>query len=742
MRNALLLLFLAISLTSYSQSARYRTIIPLLDTVETQIWNSIPQAPFSPTTTLTYASISSGSGGIASGDIGGHTDIGVSGVWDRMRIDNLSNIRITNINASTQIGNRDHGNWEDWICFDAINGSNNVEVWGKSVNEPFWLDGNDNGGFSWIGGASQSIIKGYNILATNQGWASIFMNSGNGYDSIEVIGFKNFGADDDGEVTYVGETDKDNTIGTVKWAHLKDIVGYGRGRDGNQMNNHLNLNIDAITVHNVGLANMSSQRALFQYQNSRGIVKNSIFHNAPSAGIIAGHGLVLFNNYYRWESGNLIHQNISTEYSGISNPDKLPGRNRLPVFYIECDFAPEATGYITVQDSESDIVLIDCNFNSNMGGGIFQDSRSDGTTHSLQNVNGTTGATIPEPTYTNFTPTDHANSGLCIEEYHYDKARGFRTKDSRKRAVPVFEVISITPLTDIEVDEGTAFVDIPLPRVVQVTIDGTILSSPINVKLPVTWDEGDYDGDVQDTYEITGTFDLPSWYIIKNTGVLTATIDVEVVEPDLSFNPYLESDLVAGFNPLDAVSDLVAGTPFWTNRGSGSNAGLSVATALPTSVNASTRTGKGVQFVKASGQGMGYGTGTVTSPFESWYEVITPSSFSGTNTIHANGSTPRVDFRSGGQIHLNGTATGINLSASTRYVIRVVSDGASSSITLNNGTPATVVLGSSSNGSSTPKLGTAYSAGSYLDGVLGDILQFENIKDSTFIGNMWDWFGF
>lgn len=708
-----------------------------------QIWNDIPIAEFTPTTTITYAGIASSSGSIVDSDITGHTDIEISGVWDRLRANALigtpeTPIRFINEDAATRIGNRDHANWEDWLCIDALNGSNFCEFWGKSVDAPLWLDGNDNGGFSWIGGANNATIKGYNLLITNQGWASIFMNSDNGYEFIEVIGARNFGADDDGEGTYLGTTTKTDSLGTTAYCHIKDFVSTGRGRDGNQANNHYNLQIDGITIYNVGISDMSGQRALFQFQNCRGIVKNSIYHDAPSAGVIASHGMVFFNNYYKWASGNIIHQNIASEYSAVTLPEKLPGRNRLPVFYIECDFDPDSEGFLNIQDSESDIILIDCNFSANIGTGVFADGRADTVTHSLQNINGTTEAVIPEPTYSNFNPTDYNNHGKAIDAYHYGKARGNRTHDSRKRPVPTFEITSVSSLSDVNVSEGTSFSSVPLPQVVQVTLDGGF-----NCKLPVTWAEGDYNGDVQDTYTLTGTFELPSWYIIKNTGDFTATIDVNVVEP--AFNPFTDIAWVAAFNPVDAEADLAAGTPFWTNHGSGTNAVQGSATTVPSSVNAATRSGKGVSFSNAGGTGLQYGTGTVNEPFETWIELITPASFSGTQRIYANGSQTRLTINSSGGLLLAGTtdvSTGITLSANTRYVLRIVNNGASSSITVNNGTPVGVTI-TAQNGSSTPKLGHAYSAGSgHWTGIMGDFFQKSTALSSGEISDMWEWFGF
>lgn len=735
MRQLILALLITISSAADAQINKVRWFVLSNSTgsapAPTYEWNPIDTAAFTPTTTLTY----SGSGSINSAAISGHNDIGLDGVWNRVRIDGITSLkRFVNADAATQIGNRDHADWENWISFDAINGSNNIEVWGKSITEPFWIDGNDNGGMAWIGGGHNSVVKVRNVIATRMGWASLFMNGNIHYRYVDVAGFRNFGAPNDGEGTYFGITDK-TTFYLYDSLKVKDFITYGRGRDGIQANNHWKLNYDGITVHNVGIADMSGQRALVQFQNARGFLSNSILHDAPSFGVVAGHGLVFYNNYFRWNSGALILQNISTEYASAP-ADSVVGRNRLPLFFINNDFDPEtSTNVITAQDSEADVVMINNRYSTNVSA-TFSDGRGDTGTHSLQDIGAETGVTFTEPTYTNFDSADYDNHGKAIDAYTYGKARGFRTKDSRKTPIPTFDIVSVSTLADIEAQEGTAFEDLTLPAVVQVSIDGP--GDPINVKLPVVWAEGSYDGDVQDTYTLTGTFYLPTWYIIKNPSTLTATVDVNVVEP--YFNAFTDIAWTAAFNPLD-----YNGTT-WTNQGTGSNASQGSASALPTyTTGLTTRSGSGVVFTNSPQTGLQYTSGTVTEPFETWIEIITPSSFTGTQRIYANGSATRCTINSSGQILVAGTSdvsTGLTLSTNTRYVLRIVNNGASSSITANNGTPLTFTI-TAQNGSSTPKIGHAYSAGSgHVNMTLGDLFQKSGLLDAGQQTSMWDWFGF
>lgn len=708
-------------------------------------WNDIPYATFTPEQTVTYGGTSSGN--ITSGVIGTNTLIAVDGLWDRLVGNGVSGadednaIKVVNADADVRIGNAAGAYATSDKCIKSLNNANYWEFWGKSPTEPLWLRDNDDGGLNWEAIAGDGVtIKGYNLVMENMGWGSVFMNTGDNtkkYKKVYLQAIRNKGLVTEGEgLTYVGSTNK-TTYSVFDEFTIKDGVSMDRGSDGAQFNSHKLLTVDGITIANVGRQSppVGGQENLLQAQNTQGFIMNSVFDSGYRFLVSCGHGLIQFNNYYRWDANTGQEQSIVTEYGAST---QWVANSRLPRWYIECDFAPDAsTNLFTVHEDKCDIILYNCNLTSNVSG-AFTDSRSDTGTHSLLNINSTTGATIPEPAYLS-TDLNSPDFGKVIDTYHYGKARGNLTKDSRKRSIPNFDVVSITAPSGITVPEGTSFASLNLPKVVTVLIEESI-----TVHLPITWVQGAYDPDVQDIYTLTGTLDLPDWYIIKNPLSVQTTIDVEVVEP--SFNPFLESDIVAGFDPAGAVADLAAGTPFWTNQGSGDNAAQSTATAVPTSVTeASFRSGYGVQFVKASSQGLGYGTGTVTTPFETWIEFRTPASFTGfsTGTLLANGTTPRIDINISGtnNLRLNGTVTGITLAASTTYVIRVVSDGASSTVTVNNGTPVSVSIGASS-GSSTPKIGMAYAATSYYDGLIGDIFQFENVKDSTFVSNMWTWFGF
>lgn len=86
------------------------------------------------------------------------------------------------------------------------------------------------------------------------------------------------------------------------------------------------------------------------------------------------------------------------------------------------------------------------------------------------------------------------------------------------------DITSIVVSEPINVDDGTAFIDIDtLPETVECIFeDGSIES------LPVSWVEGSYDPDIPDTYTISGT--VAGTNKRTNSQSLTASIDVTVVD--------------------------------------------------------------------------------------------------------------------------------------------------------------------------------------------------------------------
>ncbi len=108
------------------------------------------------------------------------------------------------------------------------------------------------------------------------------------------------------------------------------------------------------------------------------------------------------------------------------------------------------------------------------------------------------------------------------------------------------EVVSVSAITDIEVEFGTDFGDVPLPDEVPVT-----LSDNSNIIVDVDWDEGPYDSSTAGDYDLTGELvNLPG--DVTNPANLTASVTVTVAEEDVVFDPeatvYNRTDLIRELN--------------------------------------------------------------------------------------------------------------------------------------------------------------------------------------------------
>lgn len=84
-------------------------------------------------------------------------------------------------------------------------------------------------------------------------------------------------------------------------------------------------------------------------------------------------------------------------------------------------------------------------------------------------------------------------------------------------------IISVSTLDDIEVNQGTVIDDINLPNSVTVTLEDNSI-----IELRVSWDTSNYNSDILGTYQLVGTLELIEG--ISNTNNLTATINIIVKE--------------------------------------------------------------------------------------------------------------------------------------------------------------------------------------------------------------------
>lgn len=125
--------------------------------------------------------------------------------------------------------------------------------------------------------------------------------------------------------------------------------------------------------------------------------------------------------------------------------------------------------------------------------------------------------------YNATSPTDHTITGVIQLIPDTANTAGVLATILVTVEEEVHDVVSVATQANITVPVTTAFEDIALPSTVNVTLDDASV-----VAMEVTWDEGSYDPDVEDTYPITGTLTLPDH--VANPGSVTAAINIVVVD--------------------------------------------------------------------------------------------------------------------------------------------------------------------------------------------------------------------
>ncbi len=113
---------------------------------------------------------------------------------------------------------------------------------------------------------------------------------------------------------------------------------------------------------------------------------------------------------------------------------------------------------------------------------------------------------------------------------------------SAEYEIPEGNIQSVQDFDGFEVDLGTTFEELTLPEQVSVTLDD---ANETVVELEVEWAQGDYDGNTEDTYTLTG--DIIVVGAITNTDELTARIEITVVEE-------IEVLKIVSVQPLDAIT--------------------------------------------------------------------------------------------------------------------------------------------------------------------------------------------
>lgn len=589
-------------------------------------------------------------------------------------------------------------------------------------------------GFQGTGQAGGTSFSGTDLILVHAASPGIQFN-GDGdagtYDSIyfksiRIVGNPALDGSGTTEGFYGGDTSLGGTAGLTRWLWVEDMHIQNTTWDLMQMNGINTANVINVTGDRGGLENVSGQRGLFQAQNIGHLnLSYSIFWDAVRTFQIATRSADIEHNLW-YASDVALYQDLVND---AGYDEHIAPQDTLVYFNSNEIYSKVARTYgIQVSEDSTVFIFINNIVDADSITTFIQDSRSS-PVYPLYEINTKRQSRpINDITY-NSTDSTNAEAYKIQNDYLYDKGYGYRVP-AKTKVEP--DIYSFTPTTA----EAGDSVDIVGDRFTGA--DSVFFEYTKAIGFRVVNDE-------LIRVAVPSGIDAPEVgdkiIIIVYVNNLAGAKYGFTVDPGvLPFNPYTDISWVAAFNP----TEFSAGT--WPNSGSGSDASQGSAAALPTQVSGlSTKSTYGLSFVNSSGTGLQYTSGTVTEPFETWIEIITPSSFTGTQRIYANGSATRCTINSSGQILVAGTSdvsTGLTLSTNTRYVLRIVNNGASSSITANNGTPLTFTI-TAQNGSSTPKIGHAYSAGSgHVNMTIGDLFQKSGLLDSGQQTQMWNWFGF
>lgn len=400
------------------------------------VYVDIPSAPTDGnSSTLTYTN----PGNITSGTTQRKL---LSGVWEQARLFGLTGTELTPKLVTNLDGNhRITGAFANHALANSSGGDHFI-VHGKSPSEPYVIDGNNicTGGVQLTATAGGIHGKYKNIVVKDTTFASLFMNS-NGilsggdastppisdvfYQDIELSHVRAFGPH--GETRYNGRTQKDSAAIFNNYTERHGL-GYGSGWDLGQWNWHKNLLLENLTLYNGGLLLESSQDNCVQFQNVVAIIRNCIFHAAPSLCNIFAMNILFDNCVFVWSKNQPgYHGDYLTAYGTGARITPTPTYTR----YQNCEFISlGGSPYIfQVAEKTSNFDVLNCKARG--AGAYILDSRGGGSSNAI-NTTGSiivanSNSNIPIPTYTNMDPEQYQTHGLLTEWYHYNKGRGYRT---------------------------------------------------------------------------------------------------------------------------------------------------------------------------------------------------------------------------------------------------------------------------------------------------------------------------
>jgi hypothetical protein len=224
---------------------------------------------------------------------------------------------------------------------------------------------------------------------------------------------------------YIGSTSS-SAYGIHKDFTGSHLLVINAGWDLFQFNNHLDLKLTNLTGINGGLLNQAAQNQLFQFQNTKGYCRNSIFADAPHMGLFATLDFEFTNNYVEWSDG---FPGLIADYYGNYTTSQRLMVTDAGILIDDCDFvntnASSASSLFDVQDDVVTVTIQNCRIEN--VDDLFEQGTDgvrliDGGGNTFVPV-----GTIERPTFSSTSVTDYATHGLLTSEYHHALGRGYRT---------------------------------------------------------------------------------------------------------------------------------------------------------------------------------------------------------------------------------------------------------------------------------------------------------------------------
>lgn len=405
------------------------------------VYQDLPAIPsFSSPATITESVGSS----LEAGEISGAADILVNGgatpgvFNNRLRPNGISNKRFKSASGRVYVGGNLVTTGQQVIA--PLNGSDNLKYYHIGIT------GNTNSSITGISGlnhlasAGGTTIEAVDVIIKDVSFASVQINQstdGLKYSSITLEDVRCFGYSNEGEVFYIGSTNKTSSFSTISRVIMRNCYGTNKGRDGLQIThaaNGIDLNCAQIeygTIYDVGKANIATQRLLAQIHNTNGYCKKYIFHKAPEPANIFTHGFTFEDCYFEWDTDNPIYIG-RLKASDAFGASALAG-NGQPIVFRRCYFNPSVnqTRLARILETDANIVFEDCYFSNRIAGGVLanmlSDERTGSPSNSITNTGYTIGAPLASPTYTNHDPSQEDTHGLCTSVFWINKGMGYRT---------------------------------------------------------------------------------------------------------------------------------------------------------------------------------------------------------------------------------------------------------------------------------------------------------------------------